>query len=96
MEMMILILALSTVGWYIVDRFKQLWENVPKGKYITIACSAIMGFGLTFGFGIDLIFATGLFPTITVAGQILTALAIMSGSSGIAEIIALVKGLNKN
>lgn len=94
MEMLTLIIAMSAIMWYLVDRFKPLWSELSFGKYITIAVSALFAFGLTFAFGLDLVFACGLFAEMTVAGQILTGLVLMSGSSAVAEIIERIKGTN--
>lgn len=94
MEMLTLIIAMSAIMWYLVDRFKPMWSKLSFGKYITIAVSALFAFGLTFAFGLDLVFACGLFAEMTVVGQILTALVLMSGSSAVAEIIERIKGTN--
>lgn len=92
METLTLIIALSAIMWYLIDRFKPLWENVTWGKYITIACAALGGFALTFSFGLDLLVACGLVEATSIMGQILTGLALMSGSSAISEIIEKIKG----
>ena len=92
MENLTLIMALSAVLWYIVDKFKSLWSEKSWGKYITMAVAAIGGFGLTFAFGLDLIYACGLVENLTLAGQILTGLVLMSGSSAVAEVIERIKG----
>lgn len=91
MEMLTLIVALSTIMWYIIDRFKELWGSLKYGKYITIGISAIFAFSLCFGFGLDIIFALGLVGGVSVIGTILTALCLMGGSSAISEIISRVK-----
>lgn len=91
MEMLTLIVALSTIMWYIIDRFKELWGSLKYGKYITIGVSAIFAFSLCFGFGLDIIFALGLVGGVSVIGIILTALCLMGGSSAISEIISRVK-----
>ena len=91
MENLTLIIALSAVLWFIVDKFKPLWAEKSWGKYITMAVSAIGGFGLTFAFGLDLICACGLVENLTLAGQILTGLILMSGSSAVAEVIERIK-----
>ena len=91
MENLTLIIALSAVLWFIVDKFKPLWTEKSWGKYITMAVSAIGGFGLTFAFGLDLIYACGLVENLTLAGQILTGLILMSGSSAVAEVIERIK-----
>ena len=94
MENLTLIIALSAVLWFIVDKFKPLWAEKSWGKYITMVVAAIGGFGLTFAFGLDLIYACGLVENLTLAGQILTGLILMSGSSAVAEIIERIKGTN--
>lgn len=95
MENLTLIIALSAVMWFIVDKFKPLWSELSWGKYITILVAAIAGFGLTFAFDLDLIYACGLVAQMTIAGQILTGLVLMSGSSAVAEIIERIKGGEK-
>ena len=95
MEMLTLIVALSAVLWYVVDRFKTGWDALPYGKWITVIVAGIGSFGLVFSFGLDLIFACGLVDSISMAGQILTGFVLMSGSSAISEVIARIKGENK-
>lgn len=91
MDILALIVALSGIMWYLLDKFKQLWANVSWGKWITIAVAAFAGFGLTFAFGLDILFACGLIETSMIAGQIVTGFVLMSGSSAVAEIIERVK-----
>lgn len=92
MEMLSLILALSAVLWFLVDRFKPLWEGLSFGKYITLLVAGIGAFALVFSFNLDLILACGLVEVTTIAGKIMTGLVLMSGSSAIAEVIERVKG----
>lgn len=92
MEMLSLILALSAVLWFLVDRFKPIWEGLSFGKYITILVAGIGAFALVFSFNLDLILACGLVKATTIAGKIMTGLVLMSGSSAVAEIIERVKG----
>ena len=92
MDLIALIIALSAVLWYVIDRFKELWADLPYGKFITIAVAALGSFGLVFSFGLDIVFAAGLVAAPSLAGEIITALVMMSGSSGIAEIIEHFKG----
>lgn len=92
MEMLSLILALSAVLWFLVDRFKPLWEGLSFGKYITLLVAGIGAFTLVFSFNLDLILACGLVEATTIAGKIMTGLVLMSGSSAVAEIIEHVKG----
>jgi len=92
MEMLGLIIALSAVIWYVIDRAKTLYTDLTWGKWITIGLAALGSAFVVFSFGLDLIFAVGLVAAPSVAGQILTALVMMSGSSAIAEIIGSIKG----
>jgi hypothetical protein len=95
MEMLTLIVALSAVLWYVIDRAHPLWENLSYGKWITLVVAGIGSFGLVFSFGLDLIFACGLVDNVSMAGQILTGFVLMSGSSAISEVIARIKGEGK-
>lgn len=92
MEMLALLIAVSTTMWFAIDRLKVLWTDLSFGKWITVAVSAVGSFFLTFSFGLDIIFSWGFTPVATIAGEILTAFVIMSGSSAVAEVIERVKG----
>ena len=92
MEMLTLIVTLSTVMWYIIDRLKPLWSNCSFGKYITMAVAAASATGIVFSYGLDLICAIGMVAEPTIAGQILTAFCLMGGSSAISEIVTKIKG----
>lgn len=50
MDMLFLIVSISMIIWYIIDRFKELWTNLPYGKFITIGISAILSFACVFCF----------------------------------------------
>lgn len=91
MSSIALILALSAVIWYVIDRIKVAWAEVPFGKYITTLVAGILGAAVTFGYGLDLIQAIGLSAEMSIIGQIITVLAFMCGSSAISEIIARIK-----
>ena len=95
MQMLTLIIALSAVLWYVIDRAHRLWDALPYGKWITMIVAAIGSFGLVFSFGLDLISACGLVDGVSMAGQILTGFVLMSGSSAISEVIARIKGKDK-
>lgn len=92
MDILTLIIALSSIMWFLIDRFKPIWSNLSFGKWITIAISAVAGFGLTFAFNLDVIYACGLVKEISLAGEIITGFVLMSGSSAVAEIIERIKG----
>ena len=91
MSMLTLIIALSTFMWYVIDKFKDLWSGFNYSKYVTIAVSAICAFGLTFGFGLDIIYALNLMQEPCVAGMIVTAFTLMSGSAAVAEIMQTIQ-----
>lgn len=92
MESLTLIIALSAVLWYCIDRFKPMWESLSWGKYLTMLVAAAGAFSVVFSFNLDLIAALNLVADITIAGKILTGLVLMSGSSAISEIIGKIKG----
>ena len=91
MEMFGLILALSTVIWYLVDRFKCNWSKYSFGKYITIGFVGALAAGACFTYHLDIICALGLDTDFSIMGEIITMLLIMSGSSAISEIIGKIK-----
>lgn len=91
MEMLGLLLAISLIEWYLIDKGRhELWGELSFHKWITIGVSLIASFCLVFTFGLDMIFAFGLVPEITFAGQVLTGFALSSGSSAISEIMGLI------
>ena len=77
MEMLTLIAILSCVMWYIIDRFKELWENIVIHKFITVAVAAVLALAVSFGYGLDIIFALGAWPQATTLGIVLTAFLLM-------------------
>ena len=92
MDMLTLILALSAVLWYVIDRLKYLWVDKPYGKYITMLIAGLGSIGIILTYNLDIIFVLGFSENNTTIGQVLTALLMMSGSSAIAELIAKFKG----
>ena len=91
MDMLFLVGAMSVIIWYIIDRLKELWVNVPYSKYITVGISAILSFACAFCFSLDILVGLGLIAEVSIMGQILTALVFMGGSSAVSELIGLVK-----
>lgn len=91
MEMLTLIISLSIIMWYIIDRFKEMWEGTKYGKYITMAVSAVFAFAIAFGFGVDIILALGLVQESSTIGTVITALALMSGSSAVSKLLKELK-----
>ena len=92
MSSIALILALSAIIWYVIDRFKEIWSGKPYGKYITTAVAGALGAAMVFGYNLDLICAMGIVTEISIVGKLMTVLAFMCGSSAISEIIARIKG----
>lgn len=91
MEMLEIIIMVSVVMWYIIDRFKTLWEGWTYGKYVTIAVSALFAFALSVGYGLDLMAALGVVTDSGVLGTVLTAFTLMGGSSAVSELIEHIK-----
>lgn len=88
-----LLLAISVIEWYIIDNLKErIWGGWSFGHYVTIAVSLIASFALSFAFGLDILAAVGLVETSSIAGVVLTAFALSSGSSAIAELIESIGG----
>lgn len=92
MELLSMILMLSALMWYVIDRAKVMWADLSWGKYITMLVSACFGAAICYGYKLDIVYALGLSSDINIVGQALTVLVLMSGSSAVSEIIAKVKG----
>lgn len=90
------ICALSFVIWYIVDRFKPIWDGRAYSKYITIGIAGILGLVAVLTFNLDILQATGLVPDVSAFGMACTVLLYMAGSSAIAEVIERIKGGGTN
>lgn len=91
MNSITLIMALSAIIWYILDRVKPLWSDKSWGKYITTLSAGVLGAAVVFGYGLDVVCAMGMATEMTIVGQIITVLALMCGSSAISEIITRIK-----
>lgn len=92
MQMLTLLLALSAIIWYVVDRAKPLWANLSWGKYLTIAVVAVLAAAAVFTYGLDILCAVAVTETVTIVGEILTVLVLMSGSSAVSEVVSRIKG----
>lgn len=92
METLGVIVSISFVIWYLIDRFKPLWEEAKGSKYITIGIAAVLGAVAVLTFNLDILVATGVVPNVTAFGMICTVLLYMAGSSAIAEVIERIKG----
>lgn len=88
MSTIALIMVLSSMMWLVIDNLKdKIWGGKSYSSYITIAVSALLSFALAFGYGLDVICALGLAESTTFIGHVITALAMMSGSAVVSEII---------
>lgn len=96
MDALMVVLIMSGIIWYLIDRGKDgIWGKYDWGKYVTIAVSAVLSAAVVFCFHLDLIAALGVVDASSIMGQILTVLVLMSGSSGVSEIIQRVRGEKK-
>jgi len=88
-----IILAVSTVIWFVVDRFKQIfpWQDLSYGNWITTGIVAILATIAVCTFQLDIFVSCEIVDTCTVFGMIMTVLLIAGGSSCIAEIIKKIK-----
>ena len=91
MNSITLIIALSAIIWYILDRIKPLWSDKSWGKYVTTFSAGVLGSAVVFGYGLDVVCAMGMATEMTFVGQVITVLALMCGSSAISEIITRIK-----
>ena len=92
MSMITIILALSAIMWYVIDNLKEkIWGGKEYSSYVTIAVSAIVAFALSFGYGLDIIYALSFSDVVTVLGKVITALAMMSGSAVVSELVELFR-----
>lgn len=90
-EMLTLLFVLSTIIWFVIDRVKPFWSGLSWGKYVTIAVAAVLGAVVVFTYGIDILVALAVTNQVTIVGEILSTLVIMSGSSALSELLALIK-----
>ena len=89
--MLTLLFVLSTIIWFVIDRVKPFWSGLSWGKYMTIAVAAVLGAVVVFTYGIDILVALAVTNQVTIVGEILSTLVIMSGSSALSELLALIK-----
>ena len=90
-EMLTLLFVLSTIIWFVIDRVKPFWSGLSWGKYVTIAVAAVLGAVVVFTYGIDILVALAVTNQVTIVGEILSTLIIMSGSSALSELLKLIK-----
>ena len=92
MSSIALILALSAIIWYVIDRFKSAWMDYSWGKYVTTGIACVLGCAVVFSYNLDLVQALGIVEEASFVGQLLTILSLMCGSSAISEIVSRIKG----
>lgn len=85
-------LSFSLIIWILIDRFKPMWEGSKFKSYITSAIALLMGGAVAIVYQLDIIVALGLSDVASPLGIIFTALALMGGSSCIAEIMERISG----
>lgn len=91
MSSLIAIIAISSAIWIVIDRIKFLWKKLSWGKWVTIGMAFLAAIGAVFSYDLDLFYAAGLCESAEVVGQIITAIAIASGSSTLAEVVGYLK-----
>ena len=92
MDMIMIIVALAAILWYVIDNLKEkIWGGQEYSSYITIAAAAVCSFAVVFVYGLDMIYALGIVNHTTVVGEIITALAMMSGSAVVSEIVEVFR-----
>jgi hypothetical protein len=92
MDAIMMILFLNTIMWYVIDNLKEnIWGNKAYSRYITIAASALGAFALSFGYGLDIVYALSITNTTSILGQIITALAMMGGSAVVSELVEMLR-----
>lgn len=92
MNLLEIIVIMSLLMWYIIDRLKPAWAKLKHAKYITMAVAALLAAVLCINYKLDLIYAVRLAPTRDTIGMVLTALLFMGGSSAVSEFVAKIKG----
>ena len=95
MSLLEIILFMSVIMWYIIDRIKPLWADWKYGKYVTTGVAAVLAVVLCFGYKLDIVCAFGIEAGPGTTGIALTVLLLMGGSSAVAELIARFKGKQK-
>ena len=97
MDKLALIVVLSIVIWHLVEIAKKnFWDQYTWGKYVTLVVAGIAGFGVTFMYNLDLIYALGFATEMNLAGQIITGCALAAGSGVVSEIIERIKNVGGN
>lgn len=90
------ILSFSLIIWILIDRFKPLWEDCSLKSIITSGIALILGGAVSIVYQLDIVVALGLSDVVSPLGMILTALALMGGSSCVAEIMERVSNPTLN
>jgi hypothetical protein len=86
------ILSFSLIIWILIDRFKPLWEDCSIKSIITSGVALLLGGAVAVVYQLDIVVALGLSDVVSPLGMILTALALMGGSSCVAEIMEKISG----
>ena len=86
------ILSFSLIIWILIDRFKPLWEDCSLKSIITSGIALLLGGAVSIVYQLDIVVALGLSDVVSPLGMILTSLALMGGSSCVAEIMEMISG----
>lgn len=90
-----LLMVISVIMWYIIDRFKVMfYEDLSWSKYLTTGLALIFSTVLTFTFHLDLFVALEEWTKIThitPIGQVFSILAMTGGSSFVAELVGMFR-----
>lgn len=68
MNSITLIMALSAIIWYCIDRCKPMWAEKAWGKYVTTAVAGLLGAAVVFGYDLDLVCAMGMAAEVSIVG----------------------------
>ena len=81
------ILYFSIIIWILIDRFKPIWKDVKWSGYITNLVALAFGLAVSFCYNLDMLYELELVDYVSFIGKLMTAIALMGGSSCINEII---------
>lgn len=87
------IISFSIIVWIFIDRIKPLWERFKWKSILTSALALACGLVIALYYHLDIVVALDLAETESIIGYVMTAFAIMGGSSCINEILDRLSGV---
>jgi len=90
-----ILVAVSTVVWYVVDRLNTVFswkEKLSWGNWLSTIIVAALATIAVVTYQLDIFVACEICAEVTFFGCLMTVLVIAGGSSCIAEIIKRIKG----